>query len=247
MMMNKNTDLSVTHIFSEDLVLDIHKTLLDSQSIDDFFAEVDRLASEGELIALNQPLEFENSFTVDDEKTGLASKIIYEGVGVASRVAGADHRLWTYLTLMTFRDFMMERWNPRAVRKWKDRISQRWLIRQPGRQALTRNGISRLWWAAELTYTDEPIEVPDPNFRDDYGLCGWLFEVEDRVVNLLEREIGSNPKLLRYAIAALMRDTRTDRGQAVKELAKDLRLESAIRDLDSVEDLESVFSGLTVA
>lgn len=241
-----NSNLRVTHIFSDDLVSDIHRVLDESESVEDFFAEVDRLVIESELIELNDALEFEDWISVEDEKTGRASKIVYEGVGVASRVAGADPRLWTFLALVTFRDFMMERWNPHSVRRWKNRIAQRWLIRQPGREILVRNGISRLWWAAELTFADEPIEVPDPKFSGDYGLCGWLFEIEDRAVNLLEREIGSNPRLLRHTISALMRDKRTDRGKAVKEVTKNIRLESAIRDIDSVEDPIALVSSFVV-
>lgn len=71
------------------------------------------------------------------------------------RWMAADRRLWSWLAIQVFHPYIQARWNDERERK-----NMEW--RYVG--TLTRNGVSRLWWGAELARNGP-----------DYGLVPKLF------------------------------------------------------------------------
>ena len=102
--------------------------------------------------------------------------------GKLNRLQATDFRLWTYLTHVYCWDYIKTRWNlDEGERKsWVNRINDRYCI--SSRSPYMRNGISRLYWSAELTY-DEKNENP-------YEYLEFVFKWQDLAVNALDRQIG---------------------------------------------------------
>ena len=85
--------------------------------------------------------------------------IVYESLrGKLNRLQATDFRLWSYLTHVCCWEYMKTRWNldEKSRDTWMGRISGRYFIAD--RSPYVRNGISRLYWSAELTY-DERIVI----------------------------------------------------------------------------------------
>jgi hypothetical protein len=105
-----------------------------------------------------------------------------------------DERMWSYLTHVTFWNYMRKRWdisnmeNPVAV------IRDRYFF-SGGDRRFTRNGIARLWWAAEMT--------KDTTRIDPYELTKVLFTSQDIAQNLLERSFSRNVNLTKSILSVL--------------------------------------------
>ncbi|MEH7181078.1 DUF6339 family protein [Neobacillus vireti] len=98
------------------------------------------------------------------------------------RSQAIDERLWTYLSHVTFWKYMILRWNVENQKNPKNYILERYFTH--GNRGLVRNGISRLWWAAELT--------KDNNNSNPYELTEVMFTSAEIVLHLLERTFPRN-------------------------------------------------------
>lgn len=110
--------------------------------------------------------------------------LLYESLKNLTPFQAINTKLWTYLTHVTFYDYMVQRWNiddKEMTDKTLSRIKERYLCTN-SRRGLLRNGISRLWWATYLSY--------DPNAKDHYMYTKILFSEEELFTGLLEREIS---------------------------------------------------------
>lgn len=105
-----------------------------------------------------------------------------------------DERLWAYLTHVTFWDYMKNRWNVSKLENPKDVIKERYFF-GGGDRRFTRNGIARLWWAAQIT--------KDENRTDPYELTKILFTTQDIAQNLLERNFSRNTELSKSILSVL--------------------------------------------
>jgi hypothetical protein len=138
--------------------------------------------------------------------------------------AMAENRcLWARLAHVELWDYMRGRWSPdehapppekkdgERKRELKDRkltlfLQRRYFVMKRNSRDLMRNGVARLWWAAELTKDGEG------SYRDTQTLL-WMPEIA-------ERQYGQYPLVLR----TLLRFVASARSELIKEgVRKDLR------------------------
>lgn len=126
------------------------------------------------------------------------SKIFFEAYKQLSPVQATDIRMWTYLSHVTYWEYMIAR---RPVEKQPETkrtgyILTHWFIERVSASSLLRNEISLLWWVAYLTY-DEKRENP-------YELTEEAFSMLDYTRHLLPGTQGRNKvfanALLEYVI-----------------------------------------------
>lgn len=115
-----------------------------------------------------------------DETSDVENSIrVYEAMGgKLNRLQATDFRLWSSLTHTFGWDYMQARW-PMEKNKEIGRITDRYFR---GSHPYMRNGISRLYWAAELTY--------DPDNENPYEYLEYVLRYQDLAVHALDRQIG---------------------------------------------------------
>lgn len=124
--------------------------------------------------------------------------LIYEAYKMMSPVEATDVRLWTYLTHITFWDYMKARRPVQSQPSDKriEYIIEHWFVDKISTAKLLRNDISLLWWVAYLTY--------DKDRRDPYELTREVFTMLDYTRHLLPGTQGRNrifvKALLEYVI-----------------------------------------------
>ena len=188
-------------------------------SPEDFLAEVDALAGAPQhVLSVHGMAPFGRPLAATDD--GANSQTVHETLGGMDRANAADPRLWTYLSLVTQREFMMRRWSLNPEGNWKGRVLDRWLMQRPNRRALVRNGMSRLWWIAELT-CDARLERPMSAVAGDpYAYTKWVFGNEDRVPAIFERELGASPAVMWALIEVLQESTALNQSARVRRAAR---------------------------
>ncbi len=134
---------------------------------------------------------FDSGIEVDDfqlmpgnsDTDAVNSIALYESLrGKLNRLQATDFRLWAYLSHTSCLEYMKTRWplEEGARDSWLGRISDRYFI--ASRSPYMRNGISRLYWSAELTY-DETNSNP-------YEYLEYVLKWQDLAVGALDRQIG---------------------------------------------------------
>lgn len=120
---------------------------------------------------------------------------LFNGLKGISRTLAVDEGFWTYLSHVTFWEYMRSRW---PVSDGLTRIRSRYFFDSGGRhRALVRHGIARLWWYAYATY-DETRENP-------FELTEVLLKRISVAQALLERSMSSNPKIMKGILIAIDR------------------------------------------
>lgn len=109
-------------------------------------------------------------------------------------------------------------------------------MRGVSRERLVRHGISRLWWAAELTADLDLSQPLSGSEEDPYAYTKWLLGKEDRLVSLLEREIGSDSRLLWVIMNAMQSSTARNQSQSIQKVAKAIRVATATMDTSAIDD-----------
>jgi hypothetical protein len=114
------------------------------------------------------------------------SKLIYEVYKQMTPVQATDVRIWTYLTHVTFWDYMKRRRpiEEQPADKRASYISEHWFVDRVSTAKLLRNDISLLWWTAYLTY--------DQDRTDPYELTKEAFTMLDYTRHLLPGTRGRN-------------------------------------------------------
>lgn len=121
----------------------------------------------------------------------------------------SDLRLWAYLAHKTFYSYMVKRWpvyssdetdeteeNASKKQKILDRIKTRYFFGASNGKAFVRQGISRLYWSAALTY--------DENNSNPYEMTQYLLDKDqDRFVAVTERTLARNKTFLLAALKVL--------------------------------------------
>ncbi|MCM3186378.1 DUF6339 family protein [Priestia megaterium] len=140
-----------------------------------------------------------------------------------------DERLWAYLTHVTFWDYMKNRWNVSKLEKPKEVIKERYFF-GGGDRRFTRNGIARLWWAAQIT--------KDETRDDPYELTKILFTTQDIAQNLLERNFSRNTDLSKSILSVLSKmDPQVYKNaQRYRELMKYFNSLGGVTILDSLTE-----------
>lgn len=157
--------------------------------------------------------------------------LVYEFLGAMDPANASDRRLWSYLALGTYREYMDQRWPLEGVANWKGRVETRWLMLNVSRGGLVRHGISRLWWIAALTY-DPRIEHPLSRTTDDaFAYTRAVLGNEDRVNALFDREAGALPQLVRAVLELAAADPGNSSDNYIRQVMKELTLVYGYRDL----------------
>lgn len=117
--------------------------------------------------------------------------------GKITPAQAADHRLWGALTHNQFYHYMRSRWTVKARtdnQKTDKTISSRYFFSR----GLLRNGISRLYWLAEITY-DEKLENP-------YMYTRYLMHSQDLINQVEGSSLCRNRAFLRASLNVLMQE-----------------------------------------
>lgn len=168
---------------------------------------------------------------------------VFEYIGLQDRSNASDPRLWTFLAFSTYRAYMEERWPLDAKSaSWKNRVRDRWLLRSATRGRLIRHGIARLWWVTDLT-VDTKCEHPlSKATGDPYAYTTAVFQNEDRINALFDREAGAITSVMRSVLEHADKDSSYQRDSHVRAVMKELTLTMGFRDLGvlSPADLDAL-------
>ncbi len=179
--------------------------------------------------------QFSLDMTAEDpSKTdGGNAVIVYENLKFLSDSQATDERFWAALCMREYWPFVRYRWGfDKGITEGN--IEQHVFFGYSGRRSLTRNTMSRLWWAARLTVD------PDPNSADPYRLTRFACENADTVMHALERNT-SNSRLINRAFLSAILDARDKEGlimntTIIGELAKYLNLLGGTYILDCLPE-----------
>lgn len=171
----------------------------------------------------------------DPSKTdGTNAKIVYENLKFLSDSQATDERFWAALCLREYWPFVRYRWSFDKNGVTEAGIKQHVFFGYNVRRSLTRNTMSRLWWAARLTMN------PDPNDPDPYRLTRFACENADTVMHSLERSTSNSRHINRAFLSAIL-DARDIEGltmntNIIGELAKYLNLLGGVYVLDCLPE-----------
>lgn len=103
----------------------------------------------------------------------LAAPRVHQALSLTRREAG-DLGIWRYLTVVRYAEFVRHRWGFSSTSEMRRRFigSERW----------NSNTLSRLWWAAEMTY----------NEQTSYELTQMAFESQHVARSVFERNFSMN-------------------------------------------------------
>ena len=157
--------------------------------------------------------------------------------GITAAVA-TDERLWATLCHGKFYHFMKARWPIETIQRTQTLdgiVLQRYFFyRNDPRKSLERNGLSRLWLSAEMTY--------DPDRENPYELTDVMLQNTNFVFHLFGRKFSSNRDILQGTLEAILmlerEYGRTVSKTPLKEYARRLNLigGASLLDLWSKED-----------
>lgn len=124
--------------------------------------------------------------------------------GKLSPAQAADPCLWTALSHIPYKDYVMKRW-----KKEDDSISiERRFCATEGRSSLLYyNAISRLWWSGYLTYEEEKAGT------DPWELTRILFSAQQIQKDLFDQPFCMNKVVVQGLLRALKR-IQEERGNA---------------------------------
>jgi hypothetical protein len=190
-----------------------------------------------ENLTLKLPLSSTEHFDMDNSIT------IYTEFKSLNETQASDARLWTYLTHVNYWEYMRKRWTAEKFEFESDELTDdlsvknkqanfiisRYHLKTPNRRRLLRNGISRLWWYAHLTY--------DERLSDPFELTRILLAHQDKAQNLLERSLGSNKKILVTVLKYLKLNPELTR-EEVRDKIKEINLVGGVKNLHLLEQDE---------
>lgn len=144
---------------------------------------------------------------------------MHKALPTLTPVQAQDPRLWTHLTHVELWEYMRTRW---PVEKYLEPevnlnpIRDRYFVVQRQSRALVRNGASRLWWAAKMTF--------DPDRANPYELTSVLLLRLDIYKNLLERNFGRATSVSRTFLEFLLmnKEECLSSGEKARQLVRDL-------------------------
>jgi len=171
----------------------------------------------------------DSDIKLDPQKSDLENSIIlYKALSELNEVQASDERLWAYLTHVHFWAYMQGRWPIENAKKPLSRIRERYFLRNLNLESLTRNGLSRLWWYAHLTY--------DTNRKNKYELLETLLQRQDLVVGITERALGASKKIRTGLLEYLLENPSIASNENLtRELIKTLNLYGGVKMLPLLE------------
>lgn len=237
-------------VFSAEGLDNLSARLDESESLEDFFSYVDFLVLEGKYL-LPLPNEIVFSTSLDAHNDGDSAVVLFEAIGDIDRANAADPRLWSFLALVTLRDYLVKRWPRISGNEWKAAIKERGLLKTPSRRKLIRHGIARLWWVANLTYDPGCGRPLSSEKEDPHAYTRWVFKNQNRIQSIFERQLGSNPPVMWAIIETLAKDeanslspgdkeyvAKSSETDLVKKVTKEVHLRSGYRHLEVLDEEE---------
>lgn len=240
-----HNDLTVSSVFNSEALDRIELILEESDHATTFLGRVDELVGESRYFNdLPNTIEFTEAFTVGDD--GLNASILYDSVGNIDRSNAADPRLWSFLSMITLRDYMMSRWPIVNAPSFKNKVNDHWLLTTSSSRRMMRNGAGRLWWTAHLTYDPDLRYKLSASTGDPFAYTKWVLANENRRQSIFERRLGRSPKL-RWAVLEAMADVQAESTKDnSKALLKKVHLHTGYQRLEALpeEELRSLISQL---
>lgn len=141
------------------------------------------------------------------------SQRLFDALSGMTPTQAADPRLWTYLTHVKFWKYMQARWpiKPREDSgKQIGPIRSRYFLIGDKARGLTRNGISRLWWAGRTCH--------DESSSDRFRYARALFATQDVYASMMERAFSKNMRIIHPVLSVLTR--RLEAGSPFDDRAK---------------------------
>jgi hypothetical protein len=179
----------------------------------------------------------------DDNLKDLENAIrLHKFLNQLTPLQARDPRLWTRLTHVDCWQYMRKRWPLERFGADADKgtrfIATRYFISQSDSRALMRNGISRLWWTAHMSY--------DPQRTNPYELTTVLLHTLDITQQLMERNMGRSPVIVTGFLEFLMQNKEKvlvagDQGrERVRKLAKFLNMYGGVCLLDCLTQTDII-------
>lgn len=162
------------------------------------------------------------------------ARALYTWIGAMKPDEAADHRLWTYLSCVTFQDFTAERW-PLTDRNLGSRFSARWIVTAPSRDRLVRNSISRMWWAAHLVHDPGMTRRLSAEHSDPFAYLNVISLREDTFLGIMDRDLAGCPDVLFAILDHFERTGVLASEDYARKLLKEVVLISGYADLGSLE------------
>lgn len=176
------------------------------------------------------------------------AKIIHQAFApYINPIQASDLRLWAYLSHVQHWDYMNIRWkidapdeeddDEQAVGKKSekdkimDRIGFRYFFKASKGKAFVRQGISRLFWSAYLTY--------DVDNEDPYEYTEFFFSKQDIFTSITERSYARNKVLVLAILKELKKHPELSRAEIRMFLAK-INQAGAIKVLDFLNKEQAV-------
>jgi hypothetical protein len=221
-------------IFSSLYVDRLYREVIESKNVSNYKKEIfpyeEIYPKGGTSIHLDQEKSLlvpEGTNTKDIENC----KTIYSAFKLLTPTQASDPRLWTYLTHVTYWNYMKSRWPVNKAKNPVNRIRDRYFLRTLNLQALTRNGISRLWWYGYLTY--------DGNRKNPWELTETLLSRADLVVGITERALGCNKNILTALLDFFNENPEIRESEmSSRKLLKKLNLVGGVKNLPFLDSTE---------
>lgn len=171
---------------------------------------------------------------------------LHKALPKLTRLQARDPRLWTKLAHVECWPYMIKRWPVLSGSDGEhaqiNKIASRYFVRQSQSRALLRNGVSRLWWIAELTHDE---------FRDNpYELTSVLLATLDITQTIMERNFGRSGsiatallELIQNRSDILIQEGNTSRLR-VRKLGKFINMQGGLSVLDTLvkDDVRKLLS-----
>jgi len=123
---------------------------------------------------------------------------VYRYLETLTRTQAADHRLWISLAHTIFFEYVKARWGDEDRTKLRTSVLRHWFLpRGRSKAALRTQAISRLWWAAYLTYAPwkEDPELEVFKTADEFRFTRTLLRQQQIYFDHIERNYGSDLRL----------------------------------------------------
>lgn len=166
--------------------------------------------------------------------------LVYRYLGALTRTQAADMRLWVTLAHTTFFEYVKARWGTDDRADLRTAVLRHWFSpRGHSKAALRTQAISRLWWAAHLTYAPwkENPELEVFKTADEFRFTRILFRQQQIYFDHIERNYGSDLRLRTCLLDSLDRQLGivSQKDALSRETSKSLNLLLRHRQIASLD------------
>lgn len=160
------------------------------------------------------------------------AQLLYEGYPGITPAIAADGRIWTTLCHNQHYEYMLKRWpiEPDVAHHQTEEgiIQQRYFFGYGPRKSQERNGLSRLWLSAALTF--------DKDRSDHYELTKIFLQDTNFIMYMFGHTFGSNRRIVQGTMEAILQ-LQLERGEKISpkpltSFTRKLNLLSGVTMLD---------------